>query len=228
MYEMQDGKATEITWGGLTKTLLPSHPLFRENPEQIQTLYNLGFEWSNHFKPAPNSLLPSRYVYFRNGDLYLMGGLILKKEDPSLIRFLQREYEAKATSTSVRPYFPFEDIGPPVTADGQIDREFIHKYGITIPKGMYLVMGDNHAMSADSRQFGFVPEANLRGGASFLFWPAGDRWGRLSQSAIAHLTFPNLTVWFLVIGISAWSYRMQRRYLKNSFRKEGESPPFKF
>jgi signal peptidase I len=219
MYEIQDGKASEILWGGVAKRLPKTHPLLSNNPEQIQTLYNLGFEWSNHFKPAPNSPLPSRYAYFRNGDLYLMGGAVLKKGDPFLTLFLKREYEKQSMSTTVKPYFPFDDAGPPVAADGKIDSEFIKEYGLTIPEGMYLAMGDNHAMSADSRQFGFVPEANLRGGASFLFWPAGDRWGRLSQAAIAHMTFPNLTIWLLAIGIGSLSYLyIQRRYFK----------PFKF
>jgi signal peptidase I len=84
---------------------------------------------------------------------------------------------------------------------------------------MYLVMGDNHAMSADSRIFGFVPQNNLRGGASFLFWPAGTRWGRIPQAFIAHLTVPNLTVWALAIACGTLSYiYLQRKYFK----------PFKF
>ena len=219
MYEFQDGKATQISWGGLSKALPPSHPLYSDNPQQIQTLYNLGFEWSNHFKPSPHSPLPSRYAYFRNGDLYLMGGLVLEKGDPFLTLFLKREYEKQSMSTSLKPYHPFDDAGAPLDADGKIDDEFIKKYGITIPEGMYLAMGDNHAMSADSRQFGFVPEANLRGGASFLFWPAGERWGRLPQALIAHFTLPNLTIWFLAIAIGSASYLyVQRRYFR----------PFKF
>ena len=219
VYEFQDGKATEVTWGGVAQQLPKTHPLYSENPQQIQTLYNLGFEWSNHFKPTPNAPLPSRYAYFRNGDLYLMGGAILEKGDPFLTLFLKREYEKQSLSTSLKPYFPFDDAGPPLTADGKIDSEFIKKYGITVPEGSYLVMGDNHAMSADSRQFGFVPQANLRGGASFLFWPAGDRWGRIPQMAIAHLTLPNLTVWVLACAIGSISYLyIQRRYFR----------PFKF
>ncbi len=218
-YEIQDGVASEVLWGGVTKTLPETHPLLARNAEQIQTLYNLGFEWSNYFKPNVYSPLPSRYAYFSNGDLYLMGGPILKKGDPFLTLFLKREYEKQSVSTSIKPYFPFDDAGPPVTVDGKIDLEFIKKFGLTIPEGMYLVMGDNHAMSADSRQFGFVPEANLRGGASFLFWPSGSRWGKLPQMAVPFLTLPNLIVWSLAIAISILSYfYIQRKYFK----------PFKF
>ena len=42
--------------------------------------------------------------------------------------------------------------------------EFIQKFGLKIPPKSYLALGDNHAMSADRRDFGFVPEANVRGG----------------------------------------------------------------
>jgi len=215
MYEMQDGIAQEILTGGIAKKLKPDHPLFAKNPEQIQTLYNFGFEWSNHFIPSPHAPLPSRYAYFRNGDLYLMGGPVVKKGDPFLTLFRKREYEKQAMSTSVKPYAPFDDAGAPIKEDGKLDIEFIQKFGLTIPDKMYLAMGDNHAMSADSRHFGFVPQNNLRGGASFLFWPAGDRWGRLPQAVTQHLTIPNLTIWALAIIIGSLSYiYIQRKYFR--------------
>ena len=61
---------------------------------------------------------------------------------------------------------------------------------------MYLVLGDNHAMSADSRDFGFVPENNLRGGGTLIFWPIGKRFGTLPQPSYPWFTLPNFTMWF--------------------------------
>ena len=40
-----------------------------------------------------------------------------------------------------------------------------------IPKGMYLMMGDNRAQSCDSRVWGLVPRKNLIGEVFFTYWP---------------------------------------------------------
>lgn len=212
-YEIQNGKAYKILWGGVTRELPVNHSLYRKDPERIQLLYNLGIEFATFYNPSKNGRAqPSRYAYFRNHDLHLLGAPIVKKDDPQLILFLKREYQKQSISTSIHPYYPFDDAGPPLTSEGKIDVDFIRKYGLVIPDKMYLALGDNHAMSADSRQFGFVPEDNIRGGPSFLFWPPGSRWGRLPQPDFLHFTFPNLFVCCgaIVIGIGS-SYYMRRR-----------------
>ena len=40
-----------------------------------------------------------------------------------------------------------------------------------IEPGHYFVLGDNRPRSSDSREFGFVPEANVRGRVDLRLWP---------------------------------------------------------
>ena len=56
---------------------------------------------------------------------------------------------------------------------------------VSVPDGMYLMLGDNRDNSADSRYFGFVPRRNIVGLTSRVavsfdpenyYLPRGDRW----------------------------------------------------
>lgn len=116
-------------------------------------------------------------------------------------------------SSREKPYIAFKDNEPPLK-DGQYDAEFIRTFGVTVPNRHYLVLGDNHAMSADSRVFGFVPEENLQGAPSLILWPPGERWGFPLQKPYPILNLPRMIVWSIV-GICAlvW-YLIYRRNLR--------------
>jgi signal peptidase I len=84
---------------------------------------------------------------------------------PSCNRRLERGYICPAN----------DDAGP--------DRNDIVE--IEVPAGQYLMIGDNRDNSADSRYFGFVPEANLIGSARRIWFnwdlqrEGGPLWGRI-------------------------------------------------
>ncbi len=219
-YEFYHGKAYEVKWQGITLELPADHPLYHFDPAMVQLLFNLGIEWDTRFSPQVKNqrLMPARYTYFRDGDLYLLGSPMLSRASPTLQNFLMREEQRKANSNSQKPYQPFADVGPPLK-NGQIDVDFIRQNGILIPPKSYLVLGDNHAMSADSREFGFVPQSNLRGAPDFIFWPPGKRWGIPNQPAYPFINLPRAIVWILAaicIGI-AWKYWRKRNRLPLRF-----------
>lgn len=206
-YEFDNGIAYKVHLGGVLTKLPEDHPLNNPSDEWTQFLYNLGIEFDTRFVPHSKDpiFIPSRYVYFRNGELYTMGSPIFSKDDSILEQFVHKQ--------------SFIDYGPPLSKDGTLNKDFILQYGIKIPDEMYLVLGDNHAMSGDSREFGFLPQENIRGSASFIFWPFGNRWGLPYQPSKAILTFPNVAIWSiaLIIAILAYLYYRKKRNSRLKF-----------
>ncbi len=204
MYEFYYGKGYKIGVQGLSFALEENHPLYNQDPSQIQMLYNLGMEFDTRFSPDSHypSLFPLRYVYFREGALYTMGAPLFAKEDPILHTFIENESK-KA--------YPFIDKGAPLKEDGTLDVAFIQSHGLKIPKKMYLALGDNHAVSADSREFGFVPQENLKGAPDWIFWPVGSRFGHPNQSPYPVLTLPRSIVWTVIAICIGGAFFWHRR-----------------
>lgn len=53
----------------------------------------------------------------------------------------------------------------------------------TIPHGTCFVLGDNRGQSKDSRTFGPIPLADIKGRVDYIYWPAGSwlRFGRFDR-----------------------------------------------
>jgi signal peptidase I len=209
-YEFYFGKATRIIWGGGATAVPANSPLYSPDSSNVQKLFNMGIEMNLAYAPSLRNQthFPHRYAYFRNGDLYLMGAPIIKKEDPTLIDFHRREEERQTKSTKSAPYVAFKDYGPPLK-DDKLEVNFIRAFGITIPDGLYLVLGDNHAMSADSRVFGFVPANNLQGAPCWIIWPP-DRLGTPPQKPYPLINFPRTIVWCVGLLIALFWYIWHR------------------
>ncbi|MCB1115729.1 MAG: signal peptidase I [Chlamydiia bacterium] len=215
-YQFYYGKGYKVLFGGTLKELPKDHPLYTFSPEKIQLLYNLGIEFHTYYSPHQKEqyFFPSRYVYYRDGALYTMGAPFIEKDDPTLTHFIQSEEIRAQNAPSYRPHFPFVDPKPPLLEDGSLDIPFIKKYGLTLPDKEYLCLGDNYAMSADSRDFGFVPEENLRGSPSYIFWPIGNRLGPINQTHPPFFNTPRAIIWTLAfIGFGTY-YLIHRKKTK--------------
>lgn len=212
-YEFYYGKGSSVHFEGITTQLAPSHPLARFDVPRLQLLFNTGMEFDTRFCPQSKdqTFMPARFAYFRSGDLYVMGLPLLTKEDPLLQTFIEREARRSVSFQGQKIYTPFLDAGPPLKPDGTLDVALIERLGLKIPEKSYFVLGDNHANSGDSREFGFVPEDNLRGGPSFIFWPPGSRFGRPLQPGYPFFNPGRIAVWIVAgISIGTW-YAIHRR-----------------
>ncbi|MCE5294478.1 MAG: signal peptidase I [Chlamydiales bacterium] len=190
-YEIIDGAALEIGWGSITHLLPPTHPLYPHTPKLLKTLYNCGIDFSNSTNnPQKYNYFPSRYTYYRDGSLYTLGKPLFTKDAPTLAHFEELETTRKQQQNG---YTAFLDKGSPVK-DGELDVDFIKANGLPIAEGHYLLLGDNHAMSNDSRFFGAVPQKNLQGSPALIFWPPGERWGRPPQPSLPWFRVSNVVV----------------------------------
>lgn len=212
-YEFYYGVGYQIHFGGIRTKLASNHPLYDFSAEMIKTLFNQGMSFNILFEPmaANQTFNPQRFAYYRDGDLFVMGAPLLKKNDPVLINFVQNELDKQERSSRDAPYIAFTDNGPPMK-NGALDQDFIRAFGLHVPETGLIALGDNYAMSADSRDFGFVPLENLRGAPSFTFWPPGPRLGSLPQPPYPWFTLPNCLVWLavLIIAILTWRYIRKR------------------
>lgn len=203
-YELEKGDLYKVGIGG-QREKLSSHPLL--NDKHLPLLFNCGLDWNKNSKASANysPQLIKRFAYFNEGDLYCMGHLIYAKDDPVLIRFVQSEQMRQKADPS---YFPFVDEGVPT-------KERVEEKGLTIPKDQLLVLGDNHALSGDSRFFGPIPQSNIEGRPVAIIWPPSSfalslkqnplTWAQMLPTALYYLTF-------LLIILGVWGYN--RRYAK--------------
>jgi len=220
-YEFYYGKASKIHWLGVSTDVPDNSAFYSHDPQNVQKLYNFGIEMDTDVTPSSKNLMrfPHRYAYFRDGDLYLMGVPVLKKDDPTLIAFHKREEKRQADAQEKEPYVAFKDYGPPMK-DGHIDVDFIRTFGVTVPAEHYVCLGDNHARSFDSRAFGFVPQNNLQGAPCWIVWPPGERLGSPPQKPYPFLNVPRGIVWSIAAVVFVVWYIVHRRNLRRPIFKK--------
>lgn len=213
-YEFHDGKAYEVKWAGVQEELPKEHPLYQRTTGFCQGLFNLGFEFNPAYDSGPDQPwnFSQRFAYYNQGDLYVMNAPLFTHEEATLQAFVKAEEERQNDSSAKRPYLAFVDTPPPMAADGGIDPDFLKNFGMHVPAGKYFVLGDNYAMSSDSRAFGCVPEQYLKGTPLWVFWPVGAHWGAPLQPYLGWISLPNAIIVIILGGLTAvWAIVHRRR-----------------
>lgn len=209
-YEFYNGIAYQIGWGGHETRLDPSHPIYPKTIKELIFWFNAGIDATPEVLVPTSQHMPTRFAYFNNGDLFVMGEKVFDKGSPLLTAFSDREMARQAKDYS---YFAFQDAGSPELEKSPV--EFMSHFGFEVPDNQYLLLGDNPAMSVDSRFFGPVPQENLQGTPILLFWPFGPRWGCPTQPYTPlspySLAFIAITVIAYTTYVIVSQSRMHRR-----------------
>ena len=115
--------------------------------------------------------MPGDTITYQNDTLYINGK---KTKEPYLAAYIKAFKKDKLQSTySYNADFQTratnsESFTTSVTASGEPDSS---NFTITVPKGQYLLLGDNRIVSKDSREVGTFKRSAIVGEAKFRFWP---------------------------------------------------------
>jgi signal peptidase I len=81
-------------------------------------------------------------------------------------------------------------FGPPIEAPK------LHEWGpLVVPAGSFFMMGDNRDNSVDSRYYGLVPRANLRGTPMFVYYSYDPERGGDYVRAVTSIRWPRIGHW---------------------------------
>jgi signal peptidase I len=71
-YEFYNGKALEISSSGMATVLPESHPIYPKTTKDLIFWFNAGIDVSPECLSPSSHHMPTRFAYFRDGDLFVM------------------------------------------------------------------------------------------------------------------------------------------------------------
>ncbi len=157
----------------------PQHPAIRITPDDV------------------TPMLVKRIVGIAGDTLLMRRGELMVNGDVLPAR--NTEFTLPVSSADRRePLFAWQHavevkgtrFGPPVTNPS------LHDWGpLVIPSGMFFMMGDNRDNSVDSRYYGLVPRANLRGTPTFVYYSYDRESGLDYFRALTEIRWRRLGTW---------------------------------
>lgn len=217
-YEFINGIAYQITSSGRRSHLPKDHPIYPSSFKDLITLFNSGVNWqpiSNHTTLQYKTYSGRLAYYSPTEDLSLFHQPIIDANDREMISFLENEklqLEAQAKPAFLPPVSIYDN--------DKISTEYLDRWGLKVPEGHILVLGDHSANSLDSRYFGFLPLDNIRGTPSFIFWPPS----RIQFFSLNPTTWSmsTLIVWAALVPIIAalWYWKKTIRDKQVSLLKK--------
>jgi signal peptidase I len=108
-----------------------------------------------------------------------IGDIVVFKAPPGVKRDCGDNYTDLVKRVIGLPGDHLTSVGNTIYVNGKaLDQKWTHytRIGaaighVTVPKGRYFMMGDNHVDSCDSRSWGTVPRSNIIGKVFLKFWP---------------------------------------------------------
>jgi signal peptidase I len=140
------------------------------------------FVFAPTMTPLENMLLPIDPI--RRGDI-----IVFKYPEEPERDFIKRVIGLPGETLELRskrvfingtmldePYVHY--LVPPDEENGGGEFDVRVQYGpVTVPPGMYFMMGDNRDNSQDSRYWGFMPQEYIKGKALFVYFSFGEESG---------------------------------------------------
>jgi len=123
-------------------------------------------------------------VEIKDGELYINDRKLIREKAPqSILDNIKIEVRGKPLAGEVFYEINGDSKYKIFSAKPPHDRASGDFAMITVPKHHCFVLGDNRNLSQDSRHFGPVPLATVKGRADYLYFPAKDfsRFGRISS-----------------------------------------------
>jgi signal peptidase I len=123
--------------------------------------------------------IPGDHIHLRDGVVYLNG---VAQDEPHAAKPPYPDYNPYRDDFPAVP--PTDGMG--VTAQWSVELPTrIEGNDLVVPEGSYFVIGDNRAISLDSRYWGFVPRKNIIGRPLFVYWSFATPDGKLESTSTA-------------------------------------------